>query len=200
MRRRRSGRGRVLVGSATAHSDNQRVPRRSTRRVPWRGCAGSSASAEGSHHLVSIERIRLRGNGDSGAIFKAMRQRRCPTSPPGIPTVPTVIGAAASARRRRALQGITRASGLRLLQHLRRDEDRRLHQRHPVQRVAGPRIDRPGSPLKASSSVPRGPAWGWTITSCLAILDRWDSTRSWCARPSAPRKNWRLPSMPPRFT
>jgi hypothetical protein len=51
MRRRPSRRGRVLVGPAPAHSTNGRVPSRSTRPVPWRECAGGSASAEGSHHV-----------------------------------------------------------------------------------------------------------------------------------------------------
>jgi hypothetical protein len=47
-----------LVGSATAHSSNyRRVPRWSTRLVPWRGYAGGSASAEGSH-LVDQYRPR----------------------------------------------------------------------------------------------------------------------------------------------
>ena len=50
-RRRRSSRGRVLVGSATAHSNNRRVPSRSTRPVRWRACARGSASAERSHHV-----------------------------------------------------------------------------------------------------------------------------------------------------
>jgi hypothetical protein len=45
----RSGRGRVLVGSASVRSNNRRVSGRSTRPVPWRGCAGGSASAEWSH-------------------------------------------------------------------------------------------------------------------------------------------------------
>ena len=101
IRRRRSGRGRPLVGSTTAHSGNRRVLGWSTRRVPWRRCAGSSASAEGSHHLVSIERIRLRGNGDSAATLKSGASAALPYSS----TVPTVIGQAASARRRRAAVG-----------------------------------------------------------------------------------------------
>src|SRR6266545_15356 len=47
--RRRSGRGRASVGSPMACSNHGRVPGRSTRPVPWRECAGGSASTEGSH-------------------------------------------------------------------------------------------------------------------------------------------------------
>jgi hypothetical protein len=78
MRRRRSGRGRALVGSTTAHTSNdRRVPRWSTRRVPWPGWAGGSASAEGSHHLMSIDRIGLTGNGVVVLIRPALRATIC---------------------------------------------------------------------------------------------------------------------------
>jgi hypothetical protein len=66
IRRRRSGRGRPLVGSATAPSDHRRVLGWSTRLVPWPGCAGGSASAEGSHlvrqyraHSVAGQALRM---------------------------------------------------------------------------------------------------------------------------------------------
>jgi hypothetical protein len=65
LRRRRSGRGRVLVGSVPAHSTNRRVPSRAARPVPWQECARVQRQPKGRITSISIDRPGLPGNGSS---------------------------------------------------------------------------------------------------------------------------------------